>query len=217
MERNIDMNEVSDGRRYTSNDLVKADCGGCVGCSACCRGMGSSVTLDPLDISRLCSGLRCNFGELMKENIELNIVDSLILPNLKMNGTEEACSFLSPAGRCTIHEFRPGICRLFPLGRIYEDGSFRYFLQVHECPKENKTKVRIKKWLDTPNLKQYEQFISDWHYYLKDLQKQVEAEPDRIKEISMMVLNRFYVMPYDENRDFYEQFYERLNPAREVS
>ena len=28
MERNIDMKEVSDGRLYTSNDLVKADCGG---------------------------------------------------------------------------------------------------------------------------------------------------------------------------------------------
>ena len=34
MERNIDMKEVSDGRLYTSNDLVKADCGGCEGCSA---------------------------------------------------------------------------------------------------------------------------------------------------------------------------------------
>ena len=36
MERNIDMKEVSDGKLYTSNDMVKADCGGCEGCSACC-------------------------------------------------------------------------------------------------------------------------------------------------------------------------------------
>ena len=39
MERQIDMNEVSDGRCYTANDLVRADCGGCQGCSACCRKM----------------------------------------------------------------------------------------------------------------------------------------------------------------------------------
>ena len=32
MERRIDMNEVSDGRLYKANDLVKADCGGCQGC-----------------------------------------------------------------------------------------------------------------------------------------------------------------------------------------
>lgn len=213
MERNIDMNEVSDGRFYTANDLVKADCGGCIGCSACCHGMGSSITLDPLDIHRLCGGLHTDFSALMVDRIELNIVDSLILPNLKMTGNQEACAFLNANGRCSIHAFRPGICRLFPLGRIYENDSFKYFLQVHECPKENKTKVKVKRWLDTPDLKKYEKFICDWHYYLKALQKKVEAEPELIKQVSMELLNRFYIMPYDQERDFYEQFYERLNQS----
>ena len=118
MERNIDMKEVSDGRLYTSNDLVKADCGGCEGCSACCQGMGESIVLDPLDIHRLCCGLHTDFNGLMVDKIELQIVDSVILPNLKMaSGNTEACSFLNPEGRCSIHAFRPGICRLFPLGR----------------------------------------------------------------------------------------------------
>lgn len=213
MERNIDMNEVSDGRFYTANDLVKADCGGCHGCSACCHGMGSSITLDPLDVHRLCGGLHTDFSALMVDRLELNIVDSLILPNLKMAGTKEACAFLNADGRCSIHAFRPGICRLFPLGRFYEDGSFKYFLQVHECPKENKTKIKVKRWLDTPDLKKYEKFICDWHYYLKALQKKVEAEPELIKQVSMELLNRFYIMPYDQERDFYEQFYERLNQS----
>lgn len=211
MERNIDMDSVSDGKLYTANDMVKADCGGCRGCSACCRGMGTSVTLDPLDLYRMCSGLQTGFGELMRDKIELNIVDSLILPNLKMSGREEACAFLNEEGRCSIHAFRPGICRLFPLGRFYEEGSFRYFLQVHECPKENKAKVKVKKWLDTPDLKRYEKFICDWHYYLKKLQREVEADPEKIRPVSMELLNRFYVMPYDSGRDFYEQFYERLS------
>lgn len=211
MERKIDMKEVSDGKLYTSNDMVKADCGGCQGCSVCCQGMGTSITLDPMDIFRLCCGLHTDFSRLMVDKIELNIADHLILPNLKMSvGEKEACVLLNEEGRCSIHAFRPGICRLFPLGRFYEDGSFRYFLQVHECPKSNKSKVKVKKWLDTPDLKRYEQYICDWHYYLKELQKQVEAEPEKIKQVSMEVLNRFYVMPYDVERDFYEQFYERL-------
>lgn len=211
MERKIDMSEVSDGRFYTANDLVKADCGGCPGCSSCCRGMGSSILLDPLDIHRLCGGLHTDFSSLMADKIELNIVDSLILPNLKMAGSGEACTFLNADGRCSIHAFRPGICRLFPLGRFYEGHSFKYFLQVHECPKENKAKVKVKRWLDTPDLKKYEKFIGDWHYYLKDLQKEVEADPERIKQVSMELLNRFYIMPYDQGKDFYEQFYKRLN------
>lgn len=210
MERYIDMKEVSDGRLYTANDLVKADCGGCQGCSVCCHGMGTSITLDPMDIYRLCGGLGMSFAELMVDKIELNIVDSLILPNLKMTGEKEACAFLNKEGRCSIHAFRPGICRLFPLGRFYENASFQYFLQVHECPKQNKTKVKVKRWLDTPDLKRYERFICDWHYYLKELQKKVEGDPEQIKPVSMELLNRFYVMPYEWDRDFYEQFYERI-------
>lgn len=210
MERNINMSEVSDGKFYTSNDLVRADCGGCHGCSTCCKGMGRSVTLDPLDIYRLCVGLDTDFSGLLENRIELNIVDNLILPNLKMAGKGEACVFLNEEERCGVHAFRPGICRLFPLGRFYENGDFKYFLQVHECPKPDKVKVKIKKWLDTPNLKQYEKFICDWHFYLKDLQKQVEDEPERIKPVSMELLNRFYVTPYDKSRDFFEQFYGRL-------
>ena len=70
--------------------------------------------------------------------------------------------------------------------------------------------MKVKKWLDTPNLKQYEQFICDWHYYLKNLQRQVETDSEKIKPVSMELLNRFYVMPYEESRDFFVQFYERL-------
>ena len=214
MERNIDMKEVSDGKLYTSNDMVKADCGGCEGCSACCCGMGESIVLDPLDIHRLCCGLETDFNGLMVDKIELNIVDCLILPNLKMAGEKEACSFLNKDGRCSIHGFRPGICRLFPLGRIYEDGFFKYFLQVHECPKQDKTKVKVKKWLDTPDLKQYEAFVRDWHYYLKDLEAQVKAAPEQMKAISMGVLQRFYLTPYAQDGNFYEEFYERLKTAK---
>ena len=47
MIRNIDMKDISDGNLYTANDMVKADCQDCKGCSACCRGMGDSIVLDP--------------------------------------------------------------------------------------------------------------------------------------------------------------------------
>ena len=160
MERRIDLAEISDGKLYGAEDMVKADCGDCEGCFACCQGMGDSILLDPYDICRLSEGLGKSFEELMKEAVGLKMADGLILPYLKMTGEKEACSFLNSEGRCSIHTFRPGFCRLFPLGRLYENGSFRYFLQIHECRKENRTKVRVRKWLDTPDFAAYEQFIS---------------------------------------------------------
>ena len=57
MDRYIDLNEVSDGNLYHSNDLVKTGCGDCKGCSACCESMADTIILDPMDIYLLTSYL----------------------------------------------------------------------------------------------------------------------------------------------------------------
>ena len=216
MQRNVRMEDISDGKLYTSNDLVKADTRDCQGCSACCKGMGRSIVLDPLDVHRLTTFLGKTPQELVSGYIELNVVDGIILPNLAMTGEEERCSFLNQEGRCSVHPARPGICRLFPLGRFYENNAFQYFLQVHECPKE-RTKIKVKKWLDTPNLKAYEQYINKWHYFQKDLQKMLESQSDDMrKKVSMYILQEFYFKPYNAEMEFYGEFEQRLNMAREV-
>lgn len=211
MKRNVKLEEISDGKLYTINDMVKADCNDCRGCSACCRGMGESVVLDPLDVHRLCEGLGQTFEQLLADKLELHVVDGIVLPNLKMAGEGEQCAFLNGEGRCTVHAYRPGICRIFPLGRLYENGSFSYFLQIHECRNHNRTKVKVKKWIDTPEIAKYEKYISDWHYFLMDLEEKLEAEEDENerKRISMEILKRFYLLPFDKETDFYEQFESR--------
>ena len=216
MKRNVSLDEISDGKLYELNDLVKAGCSDCKGCSTCCQGMGNSIILDPLDIDRLLLNLNNTFEELLVDKIELNIVDGIIIPNLKMIESSEKCSFLNNEGRCEIHAFRPGICRLFPLGRYYENHAYKYFLQVHECAKENKTKIKVRKWIDTPDLKSNERFVIDWHFLLEDLQDVVKNMQDDnlIKDINMYILKDFYMKPYDTNIDFYLQFNERLKDAK---
>lgn len=242
MERNVTMAEISDGKLYSRDDMVKAGCDDCRGCSACCHGMGNSIVLDPYDVYRL-TALRGDTpgtsagGE--KGGVERRgRTDSA---NLALrSGADEACGFLDEAGRCRIHAYRPGICRLFPLGRFYENGSFQYFLQIHECKKENRTKVKVKKWIDTPDLKRYEAYISRWHYFLKDIRmaeteaaQNLLAEPcigtpeeqeiqkknratavaEREKRRNLLIMKLFYLLPYDGEKDFYEQFEKRMQMA----
>jgi len=222
MERELNMAEVSDGKLYGLNDLVKVGCDDCKGCSDCCHGMGNSITLDPYDIYQLTLHLGKSFGQLLDESLELNVVDGIILPNLKMAGDEEACTYLNKEGRCSIHPFRPGICRLFPLGRIYEDGTFRYFLQVNECSRECRTKIKVKKWIDIPAAGRYERFIADWHYFLKDIQNAAMQQADRedavraskLKRVNLYLLQLFFVQPYLSEADFYEQFEQRMVQAK---
>ena len=85
MERLVDLKDISDGRLYSRDDLVRAGCGNCEGCSACCQGMGTSLVLDPLDVDRLCRGLGATFQGLLQGPLELGAADGMILPHMAMN------------------------------------------------------------------------------------------------------------------------------------
>ena len=219
MKRNVDLKEISDGRLYSSGDMVRADCRDCEGCSECCRGMGSSIILDPMDVWRLQKGIKKGFQALLEEGkIELNMADGMILPNLKMDAEREACPFLDGQGRCSIHDFRPGLCRLFPLGRYYEENGFRYFIQIHECRKQDRGKIKIKKWLGIPNLKAYENYILEWHGFLNQCEDALETlSEENVRILELYVLRRFYETAYmaaDEN-GFYEEFSARMEEVKE--
>ncbi len=218
MKRNISLNEISDGKLYNTDDLVEASCNGCKGQAACCHGMGNSIILDPYDVYRITAHLHRTFQELLSDKIELNIVDGIILPNLKMTGDAEGCTFLGRDGKCTVHVSRPGICRIFPLGRYYEKHSFKYILQVNECANASKTMTKISKWIDTPELKKNEQFLIDWHYFLNGIEDIINNTQDQvlIKNFNMYLLNSFYVKQYETDREFYTQFYERLDKVKEA-
>ena len=219
MRRNVDLNEISDGKLYTSNDMVKADCYECQGCSACCRGIGKSIILDPIDLFHLKQATGKDFAGLLNQEIELNVVDGMILPNLKMDPKTDACPFLDENERCGIHAFRSGICRLFPLGRLYEEEGFRYFLLTKECKKENRGKVKVKKWLGITNLKAYEQYISDWHQFILTCEESIgELEKENIQILTTYILRLFYQTPYEAEDDgsFYQEFYQRREQVRKT-
>ncbi len=219
MRREVTLEEISDGRLYDANDMVKADCQDCKGCCDCCKGMGDySVILDPYDVCRLARGLGRNPADLIGTVLELGVSDGNILPHLRMQGREERCVFLNEEGRCSVHAIRPGFCRLFPLGRYYTEENFKYIIQIHECAKKNRSKIKVKKWIDTPDLKQYEKFVWDWHQFLLDVQEVFYQTEDTelIKNLNMYVISRFYTKPYEEAQDFYVQFYERLKEAKNL-
>jgi len=211
MKRNLTFEEISDGKRYSSGDLAKIGCGDCNGCFECCKVTEDTIFLDPYDIYSLSAGLGKSFADLMNEAVGLTVVDGVVTPYLMKRKSDGVCGFLSKEGRCTIHSFRPGFCRLFPLGRIYnDDGSFDYFIQVHECPYPNKTKVKIKSWLGIPSLSRYEDFVREWHDITVNIRDCVEENPALAKEANVRMLKVFFETPYNASEDFYAQFKERV-------
>lgn len=235
MLRECDINDISDGRLYGLNDMVKVDTLGCAGCHKCCTGMGNSIVLDPYDVYLLKRTTKKGLQDLLNEGyIELNMVDGLILPNLKMN-EKGGCSFLNEQGRCCIHEARPGICRLFPLGRVYDGQGFSYFIQKDECIKDNKAKIKLKKWIDVVAANENYEYICRWHYFIRDIGNLIirlrdSGRGENINDIAMYVLNAFFVSDvaldnYDEKNGFdevektkyiYSFFIDKVKKAEEA-
>lgn len=223
------MNNLDKGKLYGNNDMVKVGCHDCMGCSSCCCDMGQSIWLDPYDVYSLTLGLGKSFEELLAKEVELHVEDGLILPNIRMvadaqgaAGTsrdekEPRCSFLNSEGRCSIHMYRPGFCRLFPLGRHYDGDRLSYFLLEDACSAPNKTKMKVNKWLNIPRIKEYERFLVGWHSLTKGLRAFYEENRENeeiMKAINMRFLQNFYLMPYTED-DFYIQFNERMTNMQE--
>ena len=189
MLRYEDIDDISDGIKYKDSDRACVGTHGCKDCSKCCESdMGTTIVLTPFDIYELTRGTGKSFDDMLVSfHIQLSMIDGIVLPHLKM---DEGCKFLTD-GRCSVHQFRPGICRLFPLGRIYEGNDFSYFIQVHECPVADKEEVMISDWLGIDDLPQNSSFINKWHRFIhfeqkkiNDLREWTANETGRIEHLS---------------------------------
>ena len=208
-------------RYYNAQDMARLYCDACNGCGDCCRGMGDTVHLDPYDICILTNCLHTSFQQLLDEKlIGLRAENGLALPHLQMTDAPDipACPFLA-GGRCSIHDFRPGFCRLFPLGRAYANGGVRYFVVENGCDMPGKVKVRIDRWLGIPHIAQYEAFTAQWHEFLKCFAAAVreagESDPDYARQLPVFLLQVFYLTTYAPDT-FYESFAVRMKRAQEV-
>lgn len=206
------LDEISDGKLYDINDIVKADTYGCDGCSDCCHDVGDLVVLTPFDIYEITNYLGVEFDELLENNIKLQENNKILLPYLKMQGENKKCSFLSKENRCMIHSKRPNICRLFPLGRVYKDNDFKYFLQVGNCPKPDLKDIQVKKWIGIENYDENKRFILEWYNFIKALTFRLKFIRDEkeIEEINKTLLDSFYRINIKENENFYSVFFKEL-------
>ncbi len=203
--------EISDGKLYRAEDMVNAGAGGCKNCSWCCEDMCDSIFLDPYDIYSLCQGTGKEYTELIDgDYLEIGLHKLISMPHIKDRGN--GCGFLTEHKRCSIHDFRPGICRLFPLGRYYHDDTFSYILQTRGCKAEVRDEVKVRDWLEIKDLERYEEYMLKWHAVVKKLSgfMMKPAEPGVKKRTHELFLKHFYEIPYDLSKDFFLQIYERI-------
>lgn len=198
------MNLNTDGKYYELDQLVRANCQECIGCHDCCVGMGDTIVLDPHDIWMLKQAVDMSVQEMMDKGlISLKVADGLVLPYIQMDSKTDACPFLNVEGRCSIHSYRPGMCRLFPLGRNYEEGRMNYILLTDACHKKNRSKIKVGQWIGIRPEKEYHAFVLRWHDFRKKIAALLEnAQESEMKSLAMYVLQAFY-FTFDASQDVF--------------
>lgn len=219
------MDWTLDGKEYKCTDKAPVGCNECDNCSSCCKSTADTIIQDPYDMwlfaanMRIAGGLPVTFEILISEDgpWELTAHDGLILPNIKMVD-EGVCPFLNEAGRCSIHKIRSGFCRLFPLGRGYnEDGTISYYVLNEKlgCEKLKGpgTDVLISDWLEYKNIDEYEKYAYCWHELKDQIKDSIAGKaPEVVATTQAKFLETFYVKSYSAKtqEEFWEEFYRRV-------
>lgn len=172
-----------------ADDEAELECSDCLGCTNCCRELSAAITLDAWDVALLKEGLHLSFDEMVEKGyISFTEQGKALLPIFGNKPDRSECIFLGEDGRCSIHPYRAGICRMYPLARLWRaDGRFSYYLQRGECEHRKREKKLISEWLGYPDTAAYEQTISAYHLRLNAYREQcvcarTDEELSRIRQ-----------------------------------
>ena len=193
----------------------------CTGCGACCKHR-EDILVTPFDLNRMAHYLGMEMREVFREYCVWYTGPSSKLPvvTVRMLGPEQICPFLENT-RCRIHEAKPTVCALFPLGRLGsdEDDSIRYILQKVSCGTEDEVHT-VQDWLVGFGLEESETWFREWQKVIMPMAKRMrefaEKSPEEWMEITEAHLLGTLYLNYENDRDFMEQFHGNAEIANMV-
>jgi len=112
--------------KYSRTDDFSYQCN-C--CNRCCR--HKDIQVNPFELLQIAEALGLTTTEALNQFVQNE------KPFLKQN-SDGSCVFLGTQG-CTIHSHRPGVCRIYPLGRLKDEDGQEYF--IHLTPAINSAGV----------------------------------------------------------------------------
>ena len=106
----------------------------CQRCGACCRDrISEPIILTGYDMYKLAGalGMRSTMNLLETQIVSVSQT-AYGLPMCVLSVTPEGACCLLEGSDCAVHEAKPAVCALYPLGRVYdaEEGSYTY-IQPH--------------------------------------------------------------------------------------
>lgn len=196
----------------------------CTECGKCCKHR-EDILLNPKDVFNMSKALDIIPVELITQYCEVYIGNDSKVPIVRIlpRGNVQRCPFLS-ANKCIVHNAKPTICAMFPIGRcamLEDNGKFKvqYLLPEIDCGERDKSHTNIhtvRDWLKSFNISEEDEFFLVWTDRLSKMSNMFRTLEKTMSAHTLgMLADVVYVAEYcnydmDSDIPFLNQFNENM-------
>ncbi len=193
----------------------------CRGCGTCCKHR-DDIMLTTRDLYNIARKLGMTLDAVIEKYCEAYVGSTSRIPIVRLRpvGADGRCPLLSDK-RCLVHEAKPAVCALYPLGRIFvpnkdaakelsgESGVI-YIIQPVECGSRNRSNS-IESWLTKFGLPLHDEFYVQWNetvMFAAEFFRRLEADnapANALDALRAMTFGALYVA-YDTGVALWPQF-----------
>ena len=178
----------------------------CKQCGHCCD--YTIIQLYPFDIKNICDKLNISTKEFHQQHSIFKLDEDKI-PRCILNNRPN-CPFKDKG--CTIYKSRPIRCRLYPLGRIFQDDEIIHVISEKTSPGfDTGKKQTIQEWLDQQHVTEFDLLTKKWNQFL--IQQKDQEKSQFYPVIFRKVFYDFddpLIKTHREQEDSLEQFMNNL-------
>lgn len=194
----------------------------CRRCGKCCIHQ-DMIIFNARDIFNIAKKKGMTMQQVVEAYTEVYIGRNSRIPiiHLLSNGPKGACPLLANS-RCSVHDCKPTVCALFPLGRVAinrtddqapgegEMPAIKYILNDHSCGSAKKVNT-VRSWLAKFGIPEQDEFYLLWNKVLMSLAPAVmKLEEEKVSEPALeMLWGAIYetlYLHYDTSQEFMPQF-----------
>lgn len=203
----------------------------CRECGKCCKNR-HDIMLTSRDLFRISRAKGLSNLNTIKDYCDVYIGHDSRIPIVRLNprGASNACPLLT-YNRCSVHQDKPTVCALYPLGRVAcgqhpqkgqkECVAFttQYILNPLVCGSRKKQHT-VRGWLERFGIPIEDEFYQRWNdslaflsIHVRNLEQKIEGKA--IELIWMSVYEHLY-LKYDINEEFPLQFVRNMVALKEI-
>ena len=201
----------------------------CKQCGKCCINR-EDILLNPKDLYNISKELGLAPRDTIAHYCEVYLGQNSRIPivRLKPRGSIKRCPLLRDR-KCSVHNAKPTVCALFPLGRsikldaketdpnAIERARIQYIINPIECGDRSEEHT-VREWVESFGIPIHDNDFIAWQKALFSVRQQiVELEkmlPDKSMERVWSITYQALYLNYDIQEDFRKQFQKREQHER---